>query len=159
MQFGEMHKLLVLGALRYLGHGWMKKLLQYLKKYIGHSSSSLSNLVVLHFMRRGQGAHERFVITGLPGALGSTDATHITMWNCEYNYAPIILSKNTMHSYNMTVNHWHCILHSTQGGPGRWNDQTMGLLENFVKGIHDDKHLQEDEFKLLEFQNGRVVLV
>ncbi|KAL7501943.1 hypothetical protein ACHAWX_000408 [Stephanocyclus meneghinianus] len=140
----------------------LKRLFQCLKKYIGHSSISLSNLVVLHCMREAKRNMKEFIVTALSCALDSTDATHIMMCKCVYNLCINHLGgklKNTTHSYNKTVNHWNHILDSTQGGPGRWNDQTMGLFETFVKGIHDGEHLQEAEFKLLECQNGRVVLV
>jgi len=36
-------------------------------------------------------------------------------------------------SYNVTVNHRHCILSTTAGHPSHWNDKTLVLFDEFVK--------------------------
>lgn len=105
---------------------------------------------------------KEFAIAGMPGALGSTDATHITMWNCEYNSRNNHLggkSSSTTRSFNLTVNHRRRILHSTRGGPDRWNDKTMVLFDRFVRGIKDGDILGDVEFKLLERRNGGIVTI
>ena len=60
-------------------------------------------------------------------------------------------------SYNITVNHRRRIIHSTRGGPGRWNDKTMILFDTFVKGIHDNDYLHDVEFELFERRHGDIV--
>ena len=152
-------ELLVLGSLRYLGRGWTFDDIEeatavskevhrtFFHRFIEFGSTTLYTKHVI-FPTTFEEAirHMReFTVAGLPGALGSTDATHITMWNCVYNLRNNHLggkSKSTTRSYNMTVNHRRRILHSTRGGPGRWNEQTMVLFDNFVKGIYDGDHLQ-----------------
>jgi hypothetical protein len=37
----------------------------------------------------------------------------------------------------------------TNGGPGRWNDQSMVRLDTFVSGIHDGTVLDDINFELL----------
>ena len=49
----------------------------------------------------------------------------------------------------MTCNHRRCILHTTDGGPGRWNDQSMMRLDTFVSGIRDGSVLNDCDFELL----------
>ena len=103
---------------------------------------------------------KEFTLASLSGALGSTDATHITTWQCEYNLRNNHLggkSASTTHFYNITVNHRRRILHSTREGPGRWNDKTMILFDTFVKGIHDGDHLHDVEFELFERRHGDIV--
>eukprot|EP00804_Cyclotella_cryptica_P009806 CCRYP_016250-RA/>CCRYP_016250-RA protein AED:0.25 eAED:0.25 QI:0/0/0/1/1/1/2/0/249 len=99
---------------------------------------------------------KEFTLAGLPGALGSTGATHITTWQCEYNLRN---KASTTCSYNITVNHRRRILHSTRGGPGRWNDKTMVLFDTFVRGIHDGDHLHDVEFELFERRHGDIVTI
>lgn len=98
-------ELLVLGALRYLGHGWTFENFEeatavskevhrtFFGQFIEFGRTKLYEKYVIFptTFEEAKGHMKEFVITGLPGALVSTDATHITMWNCEYNYAPIIL--------------------------------------------------------------------
>jgi hypothetical protein len=50
----------------------------------------------------------------------------------------------------MTVNHHHCILYTTQGYLARWNDKTLVLFDDFVRGIYDSDVMEDVMFKLLE---------
>ena len=105
---------------------------------------------------------KKFTIAGLPGVIGSMDATHITIWQCDYNLRNNHLgskSLSTTRSYNLTVNHRRRIFHSTRGGPGRWNHKIMDLLDRFVKGTYDGEFLSDVEFKLFERRNGEIVTV
>lgn len=134
-------ELLVLGALRYLGRGWTFDDIEectavsqevhrvFFGKFIEFSSTVLYNKYVVYpkNFEEAKDHMKEFTVAGLPGALGSTDATHITTWQCEYNLRNNHLggkSSSTTRSYNITVNHRRRILHSTRGGPGRWNDKT-----------------------------------
>ena len=63
-------------------------------------------------------------------------------------------------TYNLTCNHRRRILSSTRGHPGRWNDKTLVLFDEFVMGIHKGEILQDVEFELLERnQSGEIVSV
>ncbi|KAL7480196.1 hypothetical protein ACHAW6_005892 [Cyclotella cf. meneghiniana] len=72
----------------------------------------------------------------------------------------ITLAENLcLRLYNITVNHRRRILHSTKGGPGRWNNKTMILFDTFVKGIHDCNHLDDVEFELFERSNADIATI
>ncbi len=89
---------------------------------------------------------------GFPGCVGSCDYTHIATKRCKYNLKNNYLgAKNalTTRTFNLTCNHRRRILHTTNGGPGRWNDQSMVRLDTFVSGIHDGSVLDNCDFELL----------
>ena len=102
-------------------------------------------------------------MAGMHGACGSSDATHITSENCEYNLRNNHIggkSSHTTRTFNVTVNHRRRILFSTRGGPGRWNDKTLVLFDDFVSGIRDGDILGDTEFELLERgRNGEIITV
>jgi hypothetical protein len=95
--------------------------------------------------------------------VASTDATHIMMEKCKYNlkqYHQGPKMQHTAHTYNLTVNHRRRILHTTAGHPARWNDKTIILFDDFVRGIHDGRLLDDVEFELLELdESGNEVTV
>ncbi len=95
--------------------------------------------------------HE-YSMSGFPGCVGSSNCTHIVTDWCECNLKNNHLgAKNglTTRTFNLTCNH-HCrILHSTHGGLGRWNNQTMVWLDLFVSGIRDGSMLDNVSFELL----------
>ncbi len=50
----------------------------------------------------------------------------------------------------------YCI-HTTNRGPGRWNDQTMVRLDSFIAGIRDGRDLDDVSFELLALdKKGRI---
>jgi hypothetical protein len=76
----------------------------------------------------------------------------------QYHQSP--KTKHTAQTYNMTVNHRRQILHTTNGHPARWNDKTIILFDDFVRGINEGQLLQDVEFELLEIdQYGNEVKV
>eukprot|EP00804_Cyclotella_cryptica_P015709 CCRYP_019516-RA/>CCRYP_019516-RA protein AED:0.25 eAED:0.25 QI:0/0/0/1/1/1/2/0/275 len=169
-------ELLVLGALRYLGRGWTFDDIEectavsqevhrvFFGKFIEFGSTVLYNKYVVYpkNFKEAKDHMIEFTVAGLPGALGSTDATHITIWQCEYNLRNNHLdgkSSSTTHSYNITVNHRRRILHSTRGGPGRWNDKMIVLFDTFVRGIRDGDHLNDVEFELFEQRHGDIITI
>jgi hypothetical protein len=98
---------------------------------------------------------------GFPGCVGSSDCTHIVTDRCEYNLKNTHLgAKNslTTRTFNLTCNHRRRILHTTYGGPGRWNDQTMVRLDTFISGIRDGIVLDDVRFEIFAHdRNGRIV--
>jgi len=68
--------------------------------------------------------------------------------------------KEQSHHKDVTCNHRHRIIHSTHGGPGRWNDQTMVHLDQFISGVRDSYLLQDNDFELLDYDHlGNVISV
>eukprot|EP00804_Cyclotella_cryptica_P020059 CCRYP_014862-RA/>CCRYP_014862-RA protein AED:0.20 eAED:0.18 QI:0/0/0/1/0/0/4/0/367 len=127
---------LVLGPLQYLGCGWTFNDIEEctaVSQEVHRVFFVLwytTNMLSIRNLEEAKNYMKEFTVAGLPGVLGSTDATHITTWQCEYNLRNNHLggkSSSTTRSYNITVNHRRRILHSTRGGPGRWNDKTMVL--------------------------------
>jgi len=103
-----------------------------------------------------------FAEAGFSGACDSTDCTKLLSERIRYNLRNNHVDKNnqTSRTFSLTANHRRRILHSTWGGPGRWNDQTMVRFDQFILGIRDGKVLEDVEFELLERdRNGNVVTI
>jgi hypothetical protein len=142
----------VLGSLRYLGRGWTFDDIKestaialdvhciFFHCFTEYGSTVLYCKYVLTpvHISKARTHMSEFKEAGLPGCIWSTNCTHITTKRWEYNLKNSHLGPKSSHTtwkFNLTCNH-HCrILHSTTGGPGRWNDQTMvrGSGSEFVK--------------------------
>ena len=138
-------ELLVLGSLRYLGCGWTFDDIEeqtaiyrevhwsFFHAFIDYCSTLLYSWFVLtpvHLPEAWSNMRE-YEVAGFPGCVGSTDCTHVTTERCEYRLKNNHLgakSSHTTRTFNLTYNHPH-------GGPGRWNDQTMVRLDQFISGI------------------------
>ncbi len=85
--------------------------------------------------------HE-FKMAGFNGYMGSSDATHIAVEKCSYRLRNSHLGPRqhlTVRSFNLTANHRRKILSVTTGKPGRWNDKTIVLFDDFVRGMSEGK--------------------
>ena len=170
-------ELLVLGSLRYLGRGWTFDDIEeqtaisrevhrtFFHVFIEFCSTSLYSRFVLtpvHLPEARSNMRE-YEVAGFPGCVGSTDCTHVTTERCEYRLKNNHLgakSSHTTRTFNLTCNHRRRIIHSTHGGPGRWNDQTMVRLDQFISGIRDGLLLQDNDFELLDYDRlGNVISV
>lgn len=102
-----------------------------------------------------------FTKAGMDGAIGSTDATHVPMWNCYYSHKHLHTGGKIKHmparTYNVTCNHRRKILYTTKGHPARWNDKTLIWHDRLVSGIKENKILQDHTFELLERDKDGVV--
>ena len=170
-------ELMILGALRYLGRGWTFDDLeeataideethrQFFHVFIEYGSTVLFSRYVTSPSNSQEAADHmaEFKIAGFPGAVGSSDATHIMMGKCSYHLKQMHSSWKlpyTARTYNMTVNHRRRILNTTNGHPARWNDKTIIWWDDFVRAIHDGELLDNVEFELFERdENGNVVTV
>jgi hypothetical protein len=101
-----------------------------------------------------------YMQAGLPGCVGSTDATHILLEKVEYRFRQSHLgfkSSHTSRTYNITVNHRRQILATTTGHPALWNDKTLVLFDNFVVSLHEGCHLDDVTFEMYESdRNGNI---
>ena len=55
------------------------------------------------------------------------------------------------YTYNATVTHCRKILGTTCSHPVTWNDKTIILYDDFVRGIHEGKLFENNEFTLFEY--------
>ena len=104
-----------------------------------------------------------FGIAGFNGAMGSSDATQIGMLQCP-NWASINHKGFKLaipsRTYNATVTHSRQILGTTCGHPGTWNDKTIVLFDDLIRGVNEGKHYSDNEFTLFERnKDGKVVEV
>ena len=58
----------------------------------------------------------------------------------------------------MTVTHWQQILGSTSVHPATWNDKTIVLYDEFVRGVNNGEIFYENEFTLLEYDKNYNVI-
>ena len=169
-------ELLVLGSLRYLGRGFTFDDIEentaiskevhrtFFHRFVEFGSTVLYEKYVQtpDNVDEAKTHMREFEEAGFPGCVGSSDATHITTDRCEYNLKNNHLgpkSSLTARSYNLCVNHRRRILHSTPGGPARWNDQTMVRFDRFITQIRSDGlNLQENTFELLARGKGGEVI-
>ena len=98
---------------------------------------------------------------GFPGAVGSTDATHVILERVPNKHRQSHLgfkSTHTARAYNITVNHRRRILATTTGYPARWNDKTLATFDPFMQGLHEGKILDDVHFNLYAYNDlGEVV--
>jgi hypothetical protein len=90
---------------------------------------------------------------GLPGCVGSCDATHVVFEKIEYRLRQSHLgfkSSHTSRAFNITVNNRRRILATTTGHPARWNDKTIVLFDNFVVALAEGRVLKDNIFYLYE---------
>ena len=166
-------ELLLLGTLRYLGRGAKLDDMEentaisaethrlFLHAFLEFGSTTLHEKFVV-FPNTIEDAHVHqidFADAGLPGCIGSMDATHVAMHNCPAKVKNLHDSfKQSLPSrtYNMVASHRRRILHSTNGLPSRYNDKTVVLFDVFVKKVHEGELLSDYQFYLLQEINGKI---
>ena len=91
----------------------------------------------------------------------STDATHVGVLSCAnwvaYNHLGHKLSVPSR-TYNATVTHWRQIIGSTCGHPATWNDKTIILYDDLVRGVNDGVIFEDNEFTLLEYDTNKNIV-
>ena len=159
-------ELLLLGSLCYLGRGWTFDDCEestaieqdvyrvFLCVFLVFGSTVLYKRWVLTPVNfpKAQLNMKEYSMDGFPGCIGSCNCTHIVADWCEYNLKNNYLgakSSLTTWTFNLTCNHRCQILHTTIGGPGRWNNQSMVRIDSLVSGICDGSILEDVNFELL----------
>ena len=103
---------------------------------------------------------QEFAMAGLPGAIGSMDATHILLEKVPHKQRQSRLGfkmSTTARTYNLVVNHSRRILGSTDGHPARWNDKTIVRFDSIATGLRNGSLLQDFTFELYDYDaNGNV---
>ena len=91
-----------------------------------------------------------YTLAGFPGAIGSTDATHIQI---EWLPAWFKMSHKAR-TYNVTVNHRRQFLSSTPGHPARWNDKILATLDDFMQKMYRGATFGECVFELYDYKTN-----
>jgi hypothetical protein len=167
--------LLLLCTLRYLGRGWTFDdcaescaISEEVVRVFFHCFVMYGSTVLYEkYVKYPQTAEEaknhmaEFAMAGLPGALGSTDATHVLLERVLHAMRQAHLGfkmSHTARTYNVTVNHRRRILCSTKGHPARWNDKTLALFDEFMNKIQDGAIMDDAIFELYDYDEwGNVI--
>ena len=105
---------------------------------------------------------QQFDLAGLPGCVGSTDATHIIIERCPYKLRQLHLGYKlpfTARTYNLTVNHRRKILNTTSGHPARFNDKSLICYDHFVQSLKHGKYDNLHQFELYDYDENDEVIV
>ena len=167
--------LLILCGLRYLGRGWTfddlsentgisEELVRvFVHRFIDFGSTTLHDKYIVA-PQSADAAYEHmeeYRKAGLPGCIGSTDATHVILEKVEYRLRQSHLGfklAHTARTYNVTVNHKRQILATTKGNPASWNDKTLVLFDDFVVSLKEGRNLEDVRFQLYERGPSRDVI-
>jgi DDE superfamily endonuclease len=158
-------ELMVLGSLRYLGRGWTFDDLQeatgidaethrkFFHTFVKFGSTILFDRYVRMPTNKEEAVSPEYHQAGLPGCVGSMDASHIILEKVPQALKQMHLGfkdTHTARTYNIVVNHRRRILSSTRGHPARWNDKTLVLFDDFATALRNGSALDDVEFVLLE---------
>ena len=164
-------RLMLLGALRYIGRGWTfddieeataiheETHRQFFHVFIEWGSSVLfDEWVVPPETNEDLVEHTaEFSMAGFNGCIGSVDATHVSMERCSHwlwqSNKGFKLNMPSR-TYNITVNHRRRILSSTTGHPARWNDKTLQLFDEFLVALQHQGALDDNVFWLWEHETA-----
>ena len=170
-------KLLILGALRYIGRGWTFDDISeanaisddtnrvFLYSFIEYGSTILYKKWVLdqNITTRVAERESLFRSAGFNGCIGSSDATHVGMLACpqwaqtEHKGFKMNFPSRT---YNVTVDHTRKVMATTCGHPASWNDKTVVMFDPLLTKLKDGYIPDNFEFVLLEYdKDGNIVEV
>jgi hypothetical protein len=167
-------ELMVLGSLRYLGRGWTFDDLQeatgidaethrkFFHTFVKFGSTILFDRYVRMPTNKEEAVSPEYHQAGLPGCVGSMDASHIILEKVPQALKQMHLGfkdTHTARTYNIVVNHRRRILSSTRGHPARWNDKTLVLFDDFATALRNGSALDDVEFVLLERSGNGVDVV
>ena len=170
-------KILLLGAMRYLGRGFTFDDIEectaisrevnrvFFHNFLLYGSTVLyKKHVSLPASTTDPSEWERlFKLAGFSGCIGSSDGTHIGMLNC-HSWATINHKGPKLNipsrTYNTTVTHTRQILGTTFGHPATWNDKTIVLYDELLKGVKNGTLFEDYEFILFEYDStGNIIEV
>jgi hypothetical protein len=167
--------LMILTSLRYLGRGWTFDDCEeatavsedvcrvFFHEFISFGKNVLYPKYVVAPNTREDAAacSAEFAQAGLPGAIGSMDATHVCHERIQFRLRQLHLAQKlhtSARSYNIVTNHQRRILSTTTGHPATWNDKTLVTFDEWVMGIRTGKYLSDLEFDLYEEQADGTVI-
>jgi hypothetical protein len=164
-------ELLLLGALQYLGRGFTFDDIEedtfisadvhrcFFHSFTKWGADVLYNTYVWmpDSVSEVTECEEAYRIAGLPGCIGSSDATHVPLKKVRYSFRHAHLgfkSKATTRTYNIVVNHKRRILSSSSGHPGRWNDKTIVKFDPFLERLQNGEYDDMLQFELLNNESS-----
>ena len=168
-------KLLLLGALRYIGRAWtfddvaeangisIDTNREFVYLFLEYGSTVLyKKYVIDEFSTVSVKEKESlFRLAGFNGCIGSCDATHVAMLSCPFwaqNENKGYKLNCPSRTYNVTVDHSRKVLGTTFGHPATWNDKTIVLFDPLVTSVKDGYVPDDFEFTLKEYDtDGNVV--
>ena len=167
-------ELYILGALRYIGRGWVfddleeatKISLSQHQRFLADFLEIGSTVWYDKWVRHPSTAEEankhchEYTMAGFPGCLGSTDATHVVHLGIPAWLREVHSSHKEGHparTYNCTVNHRRMALFCTEGHPCTYNDKHLIKLDQFVNGMQVGKILSDRTFELYSWDEGNVI--
>jgi len=158
-------ELLALTALRHLGQGWafddlseQTAISEEVIRVFFHKFIEWGNTVL--FCRHATAPRDlptvmtqecEFREAGLPGCVGSIDATQVALEKCSFRLHQAHLTQKLPYAartHTIVGNHRRCILSTTQGHPARWNDESLVKFDPFVMGLRRGTMLQDLTFEL-----------
>ncbi len=157
--------LLLLTSLRYLGRGWrfddlsektsisQETIRVFFHVFVECGSTVLYAQYVRppQMWRDAREHSSEYAMAGFPGAIGSTDATHIMLERVAYRLRQTHIGfkmSQASRTYNITVNHRRQILATTTGHLAQWNDKTLALFDNFMTDLKDGVIMNDMYFDL-----------
>ena len=164
-------RLMLLGALRYLGRGWTfddieeataiheETHRQFFHVFIEWGSSVLfDEWVAPPQTEEDLRDHTaEYTMAGFNGCIASIDATHVSMERCSHwlwqSNKGFKLNMPSR-TYNIAVNHRRRIVSSTTGHPARWNDKTLQLFDEFLVALQHHGALDDNTFWLWEYESA-----
>jgi len=167
--------LLVLCALHCLGRGWTfddlsestaiseEVIRVFFHKFIEWDSDRLfaRHVNAPTDLETARSQVHEFAQAGLPGCVGSMDATHVALERCSHRMRQLHLDQKlpcTARTYNIVVNHRQRVLSTTAGHPARWNDKSIVKFDKFVMGLKHGDVLDNLTFELHDYDTeGNVV--
>ena len=168
-------KLLVLGALRYLGRAWTLDDIEesngisrevnrvFINKFMEYGSKVLyKKWVIDPAINTHVSSQEKvFRMAGFNGCIASSDATHVGMLSCA-SWAHIMHKCFKLNipsrTYNATVTHSRKILGTTSGHPATWNDKTLVLFDPLIYNVNNGVIPDNFEFMLYERNNEGIIV-
>lgn len=96
-----------------------------------------------------------YAMLGIPGAVGSTDCTHIPLGKCPVSWRNSCIGKEGFPtlSYSMTCDHTRRIMACSGGFPGSYNDKTIARYDSFISEVAQNSLFTNFKYDV-ETKNG-----
>jgi hypothetical protein len=99
-----------------------------------------------------------YAMLGIPGAVGSTDCTHIPLGKCPVSWRNSCIGKEGFPTlaYSMTCDHTRKIMACSGGFPGTYNDKTIARYDAFISEVAQNPLFKNFKYNL-ETKQGVII--